>query len=59
MRVWCEGVVDDRNIILKAWTLGIYVWRFNWRTYLKNNQEDGKIQLNKTAIHFLEEKSRW
>ena len=29
------------------------------RNYLKDNQEDGKIQLNKTAIHFLEEKSRW
>ena len=30
------------------------------RNYLKDNQEDGKkIQVNRTAIHFLEEKSRW
>ena len=30
------------------------------RIYLKDNQEESKmIQVNRTVIHFLEEKSRW
>lgn len=30
------------------------------RNYVKDNQEESKmIQVNRTVIHFLEEKSRW